>query len=50
MAQGGWDGEALKGDGVEVKYGIYEGLGAVNGYLGNPEGVWVSSYTASWGV
>lgn len=50
QAKAGWDVEDLKGDGVEVKYRIYEGLGAVKGYLGNPEGVWVSMYTASWGV
>lgn len=42
--------EALKEDGVEVKYRIYEGLGAVKGYLGNPEGIWISRYKASWGV
>lgn len=41
----GWDVEALKGDGVEVKYRIYESLGAVKRYLGNPEGIRVSRYT-----
>lgn len=40
----GWDVEALKGVGVEVKYRIYESLGAVKGYLGNPECIWVSRY------
>lgn len=50
MGQGEWDVEALRRDGVEVKYRIYESLGAVKGYLEHPEAIWVSRYTASWGV